>query len=164
MSCNKWTLLLCKQIRLLLNQLCMTYLFTKRERSLISSALKKSCFLKSMLLLNVAFNVIYTGNKKIVKKIIFWWCLNMYHSMILSRCYYKSSYYLVSKKNSFLLIIFCALLTNAPCNGSIACLCIKRRMVLLLLYHRQLKQKTAKFWWTALKIDQLQSPSFDSLV
>ena len=29
--------------------------------------------------------------KKIVIKIIFWWCLNWYYSMILSRCYYKSS-------------------------------------------------------------------------
>ena len=38
----------------------------KRERSLIFSALKKSCFTKLMLLPNFAFNVIYTGNKKII--------------------------------------------------------------------------------------------------
>ena len=38
-------------------------LFTKRERSLIFSALKKCTFLKSMLLPNFAFNVIYTGKK-----------------------------------------------------------------------------------------------------
>ena len=36
----------------LLNQLCMTYLFTKGEHSLIFSTLKKSSFPKSMLLLN----------------------------------------------------------------------------------------------------------------
>ena len=29
--------------------------------------------------------------EKIVIKIIFRWCLNMYYSIILSRCYYKSS-------------------------------------------------------------------------
>ena len=48
----------------------MTYLFTKQERSLISSALKKSSFLKSMLLPNFAFNVNYTGNnnKIVIKK------------------------------------------------------------------------------------------------
>ena len=38
------------------------YLFTKRERSLIFSALKKPSFLQSMLLPNFAFNVIYTEN------------------------------------------------------------------------------------------------------
>ena len=37
-------------------------LFTKRERSPIFSALKKASFLKSMLLPNFAFDVIYTGN------------------------------------------------------------------------------------------------------
>ena len=43
-------------------------MFTKREGSLISCALKKSSFLKPMLLPNFAFYVIYTGNKKIVIK------------------------------------------------------------------------------------------------
>ena len=38
-------------------------LFTKRERSLIFSALKKSSFLKSTLLPNFAFDDLYTGNK-----------------------------------------------------------------------------------------------------
>ena len=40
------------KFQFLLNQLCMTYLFTKRESSLIFSALKQTCFLKSMLSLN----------------------------------------------------------------------------------------------------------------
>ena len=34
-----------------MNQLCLTSLFTKRERSLIFSGMKKSSFLKSMILL-----------------------------------------------------------------------------------------------------------------
>ena len=72
-----------------MNQLCMTYLFTKQEPSLISSALKKSYFLKSMLLPNFAFDVIYTGNKKNGNKNNIWWCLNRYYSM---PCYYKSSF------------------------------------------------------------------------
>ena len=55
----------------LLNQLGMTYLFTKREHSLIFSALIKCTFVKSMLLPNFAFDVIYTGNKKITMKIVF---------------------------------------------------------------------------------------------
>ena len=38
------------------------YLFTKRELSLIFSALKKSIFLKSMLLPKFALDVIFTGN------------------------------------------------------------------------------------------------------
>ena len=50
--------------KFLLNQFCVVYLFAKRERSLISSALKKSSFLKSILLSNFAFDVIYTGNLK----------------------------------------------------------------------------------------------------
>ena len=52
-----WVLLLYEPafVIFLLNQLCMTSLFTKRERS-------QSSFLKSMLLPNFAFNVIYTGN------------------------------------------------------------------------------------------------------
>ena len=79
-------------LNILLNQLCMTYMFSKRERSLIFSALKMSNFLKSTLLPNFIFIVIYTGNKKIVTKIIFRWCLNRYYLMILSRCYYKSSH------------------------------------------------------------------------
>ena len=41
---------------ILLNQLCMTYLFTKRKHSLIFSALKRCTFIKSMLLLNFRFN------------------------------------------------------------------------------------------------------------
>ena len=48
------------------------YLFTKRERSLISSALKKSSFLKSTLLPNFAFDVIHTGNKKNCNKNNIW--------------------------------------------------------------------------------------------
>ena len=35
------------------------------------SALKKSCFFKSMLLPNFAFNVIYTENKKIIISMMF---------------------------------------------------------------------------------------------
>ena len=79
-----------------MNQFCATYLFTKGDPSLISSTFKKSSFLKPMLLPNFTFDVIYTGNKKIVIKIIFRWCLNRYYSMILSRCYYKSSSFLLS--------------------------------------------------------------------
>ena len=45
----------------LLNYLCKMSLFTKKERSLIFSSLKMSCFLKSMLLLKFAI----------------WWCLNI---------------------------------------------------------------------------------------
>ena len=48
----------------------------------------KSCFLKSTLLPNFAFDDLYTGNKKIIIKIIFQWCLNRYYSMILIWCYY----------------------------------------------------------------------------
>ena len=53
----------------LLNQLCVMYLFTKRECSLIFLALKKSSFLKSTLLPNFAFDVIYTGKIKNKKNI-----------------------------------------------------------------------------------------------
>ena len=69
------------------------HLSKKQEWSLICSWLKKSCFLKSMLLPNFTFDVIYTGNKKFIIKIIFWRCLNRYYSMILIQCYY-----LVSRK------------------------------------------------------------------
>ena len=37
------------KLQFLLNQLCMTYLLTKRDHSFIFSALKKTCCLKSML-------------------------------------------------------------------------------------------------------------------
>ena len=40
------------KLQFLLNQLCKTFLFTERERSLIFSSLKKSCLLKSVLLVN----------------------------------------------------------------------------------------------------------------
>ena len=105
--CLGWKL----QVKILLNQFCMTYLFTKRESSLISSALKKSSFLKLMLLPNFAFNVIYTGNKKIVIKIIFRWCLNRDYSMILSWCYSKSSVHsyftlIISNNQSYLPAVF----------------------------------------------------------
>ena len=39
----------------------------------------------------VHIHEIYTGNKKIIIKIVFRWCLHRYYSMILSRCYYKTS-------------------------------------------------------------------------
>ena len=66
-----------------------------RERSLIFSGLKKSTFLKSMFLTNLAFDVINTGNEKFILKIILRWCLNRYYSMILSRCNYLVSFFLV---------------------------------------------------------------------
>ena len=76
------------QVTIFIESTLHDYLFTKWEHSLIFSALKKSCFLKSMLLPNFAFDVIYTGKKIII--IIFQRCLNRYYLMILSWCYYKS--------------------------------------------------------------------------
>ena len=55
------------QVIYFMNQLCMTYLFTKQERSLIFSSLKKSSFLKSMLLRN--FLIGWSSNWKKNKKI-----------------------------------------------------------------------------------------------
>ena len=72
-------------------QLCKTSLFTKRERLLIFSSLKKSSFLKLILLLN--FPIRWSSNWK---KIIIWWYLNGYYSMIFIQCYYKISYYKLS--------------------------------------------------------------------
>ena len=63
-------------------------LFTKREQWHIISALKKSCFLRSTLLLNFWFDVLKTGKKY---KKIFWWYLNRYYSMILIHYYYLVS-------------------------------------------------------------------------
>ena len=67
------------------------HLSKKRKRPLIFSWLKKSCFLKSTLLPNFAFDDLYTGNKKNIIKKIFRWCLIRYYSMISSRCYYLVS-------------------------------------------------------------------------
>ena len=70
----------------LLNQICMTSFFTKWERSLIFFSLKKSSFLKSMLLLN--FLIWWSSNWKknikknnlmIFKQVFF----NDFHSMLL---------------------------------------------------------------------------------
>ena len=70
-------------------QLCMTYLFTKRERSLIFSSLKKSSFFKSMIFLN--FQIRWFSN-----------ILNLFNIlMILNKDYLMISiqrYYLVSFK------------------------------------------------------------------
>ena len=64
--------------KILLNMSSLFTFVKKREQSLIFFWLKKSCFLKSMLLLYFAFDVIHTGYKKIIIKIIFGWCLNRY--------------------------------------------------------------------------------------
>ena len=82
----------------------MSLLFTfvkARERSLIFSGLKKSTFLKSMLLPNLALDVINTRNQKFILKIIFWWCLNRYYSMIFIRCYYLDSIKIWNKFKTF---------------------------------------------------------------
>ena len=63
----------------------------KREQSLIFSGLEKSCFLKSTILPNFAFDDLYTGNKKFIVIIIFRWCLDRFYLMILSQCYYLVS-------------------------------------------------------------------------
>ena len=54
-----------KKYSILLNQLCMITLFTKGERSLIFSSLKKSSYLKSMLLLNFPIRWSSNWNEKI---------------------------------------------------------------------------------------------------
>ena len=61
----------------LLNQLCKTFLLTKRELSLIFSSLKKFCFFKSVLLVNFLFwrysyilnllNILMILNKSIIR-------------------------------------------------------------------------------------------------
>ena len=60
-----------------------TTFFQKRERSLIFSSLKKSCFLKFVLLVNFLIQSSLNW-KKIIIKIIFWQYLNRYYSMLLS--------------------------------------------------------------------------------
>ena len=61
-----------------MNQLCKTSLFTKREHSLIFSSLKKSSFLKSMLLINFPIqwylNILNLYNiLMMLNKCIIWW-------------------------------------------------------------------------------------------
>ena len=51
--------------------------------------LKKSSFLKFMLLLN--FPIQWSSHWKKIIKIITWWYLNGYYSMIFIQCYYKIS-------------------------------------------------------------------------
>ena len=62
------------KLQFLMNHLCMKYLFIKRERLIIFSALEKTGFLNLMLLL----------------KFWIWWCsniLNLFNiSMILNKC------------------------------------------------------------------------------
>ena len=67
-------------------------LFTKWERWLIISALKKFSFLRSTLLLNF-FNLMFLNKEKIIIKIRFCWYLKMYYLMIFIRCYYLVSKY-----------------------------------------------------------------------
>ena len=75
-------------------------LFTKRERALIFSSLKKSSFLKLMLLLN--FPIRWSSNWKKKLKIIIRWYLNRYYSMIFIPCYYLVSKLTWNLRNSIL--------------------------------------------------------------
>ena len=77
--------------------ICLHCLHSSKSRSshLFFSWLKKSCFLKSTLLPNFAFNDLYTINKKIKIKIIFRWCFNIvlfddFDSMLLSSLKYSA--------------------------------------------------------------------------
>ena len=114
------------QVKFLLNQLCVTYLFTKWERSLIFSALKKCTFLKSMLLPNFVFDVF------IQEKIVFQWCLNRYYYIIFSRCCYKTSikfgYTEVVSSDLFMLNIFQTLKSLSSGNIKMAMNIMKKHL------------------------------------
>ena len=71
-------------------------LFKKREHSLIFSALKKSCFLKSMLLLNFPIRW-YLNTLNMFE--YFYDVIKNIDSMILIRCYYLVSYNSCTKIN-----------------------------------------------------------------
>ena len=84
---------------ILLNQLCMTSLFTKRERSLIFSSHKKSILLKLMLLLN--FPIWWSSNWKKILNIIIW--------------FFIQCYYLVSKMLSIKILHFLTMPSSLSC-------------------------------------------------